>query len=329
MPVNNQPTILLASNEPAVLKAIEPILLELGAQVSIALSAEATLAAMTAPLSPNLVLLDSTLPDMDIDRLLAAARDETGRRRFPIVLISDSVAGEWADRVGEGGIEDIIPQRAEPITWRLRLDAVLRTHSRMRELERLREAAALQAQMDPLTGVYNRSTLLSLLFRETDRVQRMQTSLCLILLDIDDFGHWNQRLGVDACDELLVHVVARLSRLLRSYDMLGRMGNDEFLIALPGCSEVNAVLLAERVRLEVFSVPFRVSGRAIRLSACSGIASSQGRSPVVVLREVEQVLRQAKDAGPESIQCSADCPSALPPPVAFLSPTSGDDLLAW
>jgi PleD family two-component response regulator len=84
------------------------------------------------------------------------------------------------------------------------------------------------------------------------------------------------------------------------------------------------------MRLDVFSAPFHVgTGAAIRLSACFGIASSQGRSPVVVLREAEQALLLAKEAGPESIQSAAECPAAQPPPVAFLSPTSGDDLLAW
>ena len=78
---------------------------------------------------------------------------------------------------------------------------------------------------------------------------------------------------------------------------------DEFLIALPACSPASAMILAERLRVDVFSVPFRVAGEAIRLSACFGIANSRGRSPVVVLREAEKALEWAKAAGPESIQC--------------------------
>jgi diguanylate cyclase (GGDEF)-like protein len=148
-------------------------------------------------------------------------------------------------------------------------------------------------------------------------------------MDIDDFGHWNLRLGAEACDELLRQVVGRTTRLLRSYDLLGRPGMDEFLVVLPGCSTVNAVMLAERLRLDVFSMPFRVAGESIRLSACVGIATSHGRSPVVVLREAEQALLVAKATGPESIQCSGDFPEPCAAPVAFLSSTSGDELLAW
>jgi diguanylate cyclase (GGDEF)-like protein len=211
----------------------------------------------------------------------------------------------------------LVPRSAEPSFVRLRLQSVLRDHRRSRELEMLREATALNAQIDRLTGVYNRETMLSMMFRETDRVQRMNSSLCMILFDIDDFGHWNTRLGSETCDELLCQVAARTYRLLRSYDLL------------PGCSSVNAVLMAERLRMDVFSTPFHVNGEALRLSACFGIASSLGRSPVVVLREIEQALLVAKATGPESIQCAGDFPEPNNTPVAFLSSTSEDELLAW
>jgi len=100
-------------------------------------------------------------------------------------------------------------------------------------------------------------------------------------------------------------------------------------MALPGCSSANALLMAERLRMEVFSSPYRVGGGAIRLSACFGIANSLGRSPVVVLREAEQALLVAKATGPESIQCAGDFPEPSAAPVAFLSSTSEDELLAW
>jgi diguanylate cyclase (GGDEF)-like protein len=329
MLINSAPTFLLASADPALLKALEPVLTTGGAQVEVFVSAEAALPALTAAHSPSLALLDVRLPGMEMGQLLAATRTEAAGRRFPIVLIAESVAQEWIDRLAEGVVDDLVSRSLNPAFLRVRLETVLRNYRRARELELLREAAALNAQMDHLTGVYNRETMLSILFRETDRVQRMKSSLCMVLFDIDDFGHWNTRLGTDACDELLCQVATRTTRLLRSYDLLGRVGKDEFLVALPGCSSVNAVLMAERIRLDVFADPFRLSGDAIRLSACFGIASSLGRSPVVVLRETEQALLAAKAEGPESIHSASDCPQPSAAPVAFLSPTSGDELLAW
>ncbi len=157
----------------------------------------------------------------------------------------------------------------------------------------------------------------------------MNGSLCLVLFDIDDFGHWNSRLGVEACDDLLCQVANRTAALLRSYDLLGRPGMDAFLIALPACSPASAMILAERLRVDVFSLPFRVAGETIRLSACFGIANSRGRSPVVVLREAEKALEWAKAAGPESIQCFGCSHEPAPSPVKFFSSSSSDELLAW
>jgi diguanylate cyclase (GGDEF)-like protein len=329
MLANSPLTFLLASPEPALLAAVEPVLLTAGARVEVVLSAQAALASMTAPNPPGLALLDANLPGMAMGQLLAAMRAETGGKRFPIVLISDTVTQEWIDRLQEGMIDDLILRSDETSYWQLRLDLVLRTHRLAHELDTLREAAMKNAQLDRLTGVYNREALMAMLFRETDRVQRSNSSLCLVLFDIDDFGHWNSRLGADACDELLCQVAARTTRLLRSYDLLGRPGMDEFLVVLPGCSTANAVMLAERLRMDVFSSPFRVGGESIRLSACFGLASSRGRSPVVVLREAEEALERARGAGPETIQCFGDSLRPTPAPVTFLSPTSGDELLAW
>jgi diguanylate cyclase (GGDEF)-like protein len=329
MLANSTSVYLLASADPALLSTFEHVLASDGARVEVFLSAEAALPALIAAHAPTLALIDLHLPGMEMGRLLAAARAEATGRHFPIILITDEITQEWIDRLAEGILDDLLPHSIDPAFLHLRIETVLREHRRLRELELLREAAQLNAQTDRLTGVYNRETMLSMIFRETDRVQRMNSSLCMILFDIDDFGHWNSRLGTDACDDLLCQVVSRTTRLLRSYDILGRPGMDEFLIALPGCSSVNAVMLAERLRVDVFCSPFRVNGDSVRLSACFGIASSGGRSPVVVLREAEQALLVAKASGPESIQCAGDFPEPCAAPVAFLSSTTGDELLAW
>jgi diguanylate cyclase (GGDEF)-like protein len=329
MPAHAQLTFLLASPDANLLAAIEPTLLAAGARVDVVLSAHAALASISGPRPPNLVLLDEQLPGMPMGQLLAAVRGEADSPRLLIVLIADTVTQECVDRLAEGAVDDLILRSAEFTYWQLRLDLVLRNQRMAQELETLREAALRNAQLDHLTGVYNRESLLAVLFRETDRVQRSQGSMCLVLFDIDDFGHWNSRLGVNACDELLCQVASRATPLLRSYDVLGRPGMDEFLIALPLCTPANAMTLAERLRLEVFSTPFHVAGEAIRLSACFGVAVSHGRSPVVVLREAETALEWAKAAGPESIQCFGSPPQPLPSPVTFLSASSGDELLAW
>jgi diguanylate cyclase (GGDEF)-like protein len=319
-------TFLLGSNSPGLIASLEPVLPAFGARLNVEMTSEKVLLAMNGREPPSLVLLDLDMPGMEIGQLLACMRTEKPGRKFPIVLISDNVPAECMDRLAEGAIDDLIPRTAQSSYWRLRLDALMRTFRRTREMEQLREAATLPSQTDPVTGIYNQAALVSMLFRETDRVQRMKTSLCLLLFEIQDSTQWRARRGTIASDDLMLEVVARVQRLLRSYDLFGRTGIKEFLLGLPGCTPVNAVMLAERIRGEVFSAPFSFAAQPVRVSACFGIAASLGRSPVVVLREAAKALQIAKAAGPDSIQCAGDCLMTKPAPLFSLA--SENDLFA-
>jgi two-component system, cell cycle response regulator len=323
------PLFLLASADPALLAMVEPFLHVGGSRVKVVLSAEAALAAMKELRAPDLILIDAALPGAPITQLLAGACGDAATAGAPILLIAGSVTQEWAELLAVGAIDDVILRSTEPAYWQFEIDRARRNRKMAIELERLREAEVRNAQVGRLTGVYNRETMLTMLFRETDRVQRANSPLSLVLFDIDDFGHWNSRLGMEACDELLCQVARRTGSMLRSYDLLGRPGMDEFLIALPGCAIACAMALTERLRGEVFAVPFQVAGESIRLSACYGMAASHGRSPVVVLREAEKALEWARAAGPGTIQCFGSAPDPAPPPVSLFSSDSGDELLAW
>jgi two-component system cell cycle response regulator len=174
---------------------------------------------------------------------------------------------------------------------------------------------------DGLTGLWNREALLSLIFQETDRVQRMKTPLSLMLLDLDDFSRINHDYGYETGDRVLIELANRFRRQLRSYDLIGRCGEDEFLLALPGCDLENAVLLADRIRESILARPFPVDREATTLNASFGVAISRGRSPLVVLREAERALAEAKLAGKNCVRGRA--PGAYgPEPLLTLGTAS-------
>jgi two-component system, cell cycle response regulator len=327
MPTQTAPNFLLVSPDPALLALLEPLLCSFGAHVDIALSADSALALLAAPVDHSLLLLDASLPEQGADRLLAAADALDSSRRISIVLISDTVTHESLGQFSDGVVLDIVPRHMDQDFWQVRIGNMLRFIQLAHDFDLLRESSALHALYDPLTGAYNRGAMLAMLFRETDRVQRMKSSLSMILFDVDDFGYWNSRLGAAACDDLLCQIAGRAARLLRSYDLLGRVGKDEFLVAMPGGSAESAMMLAERLRLEVFSLPFEVRGESVRLSACFGMSSSNGRSPLVVLREAEQALQLARTTGPEAIQFFGGSVDAAPPPDTLLLSSSEDELL--
>jgi len=288
---------------------LQLILQPLGLRVATATDTDAG-AAIASLGDTSIILMDVRSTGLASGRLLAAMHESGVHRCCAIAVIAEEISDEWIARLREGAIDDIVPRGADAATWKARLSAMRRGREVHHELERLREAILSEAQRDRITGVFNRETMLTILFRETDRVQRMRGSLSLVLFDIDDFGYWNNEFGRDACDNLLRELAARAGRMLRSYDLLGRTSGDEFLFALPGCSVINASMMAERLRIEVFGEPFVVkdctTSIRIRLTASFGIASSRGRSPIVVLREARQALDLSRQTGPDSIRCAGE-----------------------
>jgi diguanylate cyclase (GGDEF)-like protein len=313
-PASPRPSVLLASPDSSFIANLQEVFHELHLRFETVTDAGAAICAMRSLEASDILLLDMQLPGMENGQLLAAMQDLGMHRRCAIALIADQVSDDWISRLRLGVLDDIVPRGADSWTWSTHLSTMQRSHELRCELEDLREASLMEMQHDRATGALNRESMLTVLFRETDRVQRLRGALCLALFDIDNFPVWNSKLGEKACDKLLRDVATRTGQILRSYDLLGRMGKSAFLLALPGCSTINAVMLAERMGMDIFGEPFVVLDKAknaiqVRLTASFGIASSRGRSPVVVLREAEQTLERGKRSGNGAIHCS--CESAL------------------
>ncbi len=316
--VGPQPRVVLVSVDSVLTMELHRVLSQLGIPMLSAAYAEAVIAAVHGELhgasGAVVILLDGRLPAVAQGQLLAALHEADVHRRCALALIADEVSDEWIARLREGAIDDIVPRVADTGSWSTHLSTMQRGHALHCELEQLRETAHFGLDLDLVTGIFNRETMLSILFRETDRVQRQRGALCLVLLDIDDFAHWTSTFGSGAGDQLLREVADRTGRMMRNYDVLGRVDSERFMMVLPGCSLVNAEMLAERMRLEVFGAQFVVTDTdgervQIRLTASFGITSSRGRSPVVVMHEAEQTVERGKAAGPNSIRCASDLPA--------------------
>ncbi len=172
--------------------------------------------------------------------------------------------------------------------------------------------------------VLGREEMVTTIFRETDRALRMKMPLALIKVGLAACDGAGIEPGGPAVDSALREVVARITPLLRSYDVVGQMAEREFLIVLPGCSLANARTLAERLRDEVFGL---FAPACAQFQACFGIASSGGRSPFVVLREVDLALLCAREEGANSIRSiAAKEETDL---AAFFLPVQQDEALHW
>src|SRR5439155_6657066 len=131
-----------------------------------------------------------------------------------------------------------------------------------------------QAQHDPLTGLANRRALDSRLEEELDRARRHGTHLGLVLIDVDDFKHFNDDYGHQCGDEILRTFAALLAGSLRELDLAGRFGGEEFALVLPGTPVEGACMLAEQIRksLELIEVA-GPAGEPLRITASFGAAA--------------------------------------------------------
>ncbi len=161
------------------------------------------------------------------------------------------------------------------------------------------EKLAWQANYDALTGLPNRhffwTRLQSALRRAS--IEHVETSLCLF--DIDRFKEINDRYGHNAGDEVLEEVGNIVRAELRSNDIPGRLGGDEFCFALPGTDENEAARVAERIRVRLSTLAFGMdTGSTFSVTATFGVAQSQQDVDAKNLMEAaDRALYRAKSSG--------------------------------
>jgi two-component system, cell cycle response regulator len=292
--------ILLACSDAQIALTLKELLASWRFHVEVAACGTEALEQLRAENPPRIALLDMDLASPSaVEIAWKLGRREESRRTWLVMM---GPGPERKRAAIECGCDDFVelPPDATDLRMRIRVaERVLCLAERARKHE---ADVRFHATHDGLTGLWNREALLSLIFQETDRVQRMKTDLSLMLIDLDGFSRVNQDYGYEAGDAVLTGLANRFRRQLRSYDLIGRCGEDEFLLALPGCSGPCALALAERIRTTLLARPFAVGNDATTLTASFGIAPSRGRSPLVVLREAEHALAEAKQDGKNCVR---------------------------
>lgn len=164
---------------------------------------------------------------------------------------------------------------------------------------RLREQLRDQSTRDPLTGLYNRRYFLDYARREIGRCQMSNKPASLISLDVDHFKRFNDTFGHDAGDAVLRTLAEILQTMFREIDVPCRLGGEEFIIMLPGASEVQALDRAEALRAEIENTELRYGGESLKITASLGVAvyPEQGLSLQALMQKADDALYVAKDSG--------------------------------
>jgi diguanylate cyclase len=130
------------------------------------------------------------------------------------------------------------------------------------------------ATIDGLTSVLNRRGLEDAAVKMQDICKRINLSMAVLLIDIDHFKKVNDTYGHLAGDDVLKHLASVVAGILRSSDVLGRYGGEEFCAFLPNTTESDAIGLAERIRAGVEASPLKLNLENIKITVSIGVADS-------------------------------------------------------
>lgn len=155
------------------------------------------------------------------------------------------------------------------------------------------------SRMDRLTKLNNRGYWEHCLEQEYERFIRTQHPTSLVMLDVDHFKQVNDTYGHLAGDAVLVHLAQAIQKIIRSTDIAGRFGGEEFGIILPNTPAANAEILAERLRYEIETNPIVYADEEMLVTISLGIATADSvyLSYQHWLEKADQALYQAKQKG--------------------------------
>lgn len=168
---------------------------------------------------------------------------------------------------------------------------------RLIETQAEAQRIARQVSRDPLTGVLNRAAFEAAAGRAAGGVSH---PVALVMLDIDNFRDVNTNQGHLAGDKVLEVVVERIRQALRTNDLLGRFGGDEFLMLCPGVGPRTGATIANRVLKHIADEPVLHDGHAINVTVSLGVACTQTKALATLpylIKRADSALRRAKLAG--------------------------------
>jgi len=259
---------------------------------------------------PDVVLLDVCMDGVDGHEVCRRLKSDPQTKNIPIIFVTGRGAEEDEVRGLELGAVDFIVKPINPVIVRARVN----THLTLKRQNDILRSLAL---LDGLTGVANRRNFDEHLERSWLQSLREQTTLSVIMIDVDYFKRYNDHYGHQQGDRCLQAVAGALDEAVnRPYDLLARYGGEEFACVLPNTLLEDAVVVAERMRANVRSLQLEHLNSDVEQSVTVslGVASmtaNHATAPHSLVEEADRWLYQAKQAGRARV-CFDNLATSLP-----------------
>lgn len=163
------------------------------------------------------------------------------------------------------------------------------------ELTIAHQSARQDADIDPLTGIFNRRFATEDLEKQVRKARIQGQKLSIALVDLDHFKNVNDHFGHAAGDEVLSHFVLTTSWLLRRTDIFARFGGEEFLLVMPDANSGQASQIVERIRCEIADKP--IADPDVTYTFSCGVATLGNESASSLLKRADDALYLAKADG--------------------------------
>lgn len=175
---------------------------------------------------------------------------------------------------------------------------VRESEQRVAELQGELDKASTLVRHDQLTGALNRHGLEEAFAKETARTQRRRTSLCLAILDIDNFKKLNDSLGHDAGDAALIHLITVIKNTMRPTDLVARFGGEEFVILLPDTGLEDSTHALQRLQRELTKHYFMHDNQKLLITFSAGVTAYQpGEDQAAAIKRADTAMYEAKRTG--------------------------------
>ena len=283
--IHDSQSILVVDDEQQVCDILAEALTFMGHAVRVARDGLEALRALEES-TFDIIITDMDMPRMDGMELIKNLVAE--RNGIDIIAITGhSMKYKYTDVVAAGAADFI----TKPFTLNeleAKLNRLIRERHLRRELERL-------ATRDPLTGLYNRRFFQRVIRSEAIRSTRYQHPLFLFFIDIDRFKDFNDQMGHQAGDDLLVKLAEVLRSSIREeVDTSFRYGGDEFTILLPHLPVEQATIVAERLRKNFKDLDFAPTSLSIGIGRFLQRTDNVDHDVEDMIRRADMALYHAK-----------------------------------
>ncbi len=249
--------------------------------------------------SPDLILLDVQMPGKTGFEVCEELKADPDLSNIPVIFLSA------ADNVREKvkgldlGAVDYVTKPFDIFELKARVRAALRT-------KRLQDLLLMYGEVDSLTEIYNRRVLMERLQQEWDRSLRSKTVFSFIMTDIDKFKNVNDTYGHPVGDDVLEKVAYILNKSIRSGDVVGRYGGEEFGIIMVNSTVEEAFVAADRYRHEIEKIVFKAKKVNFSVTSSFGVADSSGKDSLdQLVSAADSAMYKAKETGRNKV-CKPD-----------------------